>query len=111
MKKFLAVILCIATVSAVLVGCGASTENDNGESLKIAIVSSPSGVDDEGFNQNNYNGILDFVEANPEAKPLFHSDRGFQYTSKAFRAKLQQQGMDQSMSRVGHCIDNDPKWV
>lgn len=48
------------------------------------------------------------IEANPEAKPLFHSDRGFQYTSKAFRAKLQQQGMDQSISRVGHCIDNVP---
>ena len=40
------------------------------------------------------------------AKPLFHSDRGFQYTSKAFRAKLDEAGMTQSMSRVGHCIDN-----
>lgn len=48
------------------------------------------------------------IESNPDAKPLFHSDRGFQYTSRAFQAKLQQQGMDQSMSRVGHCIDNGP---
>lgn len=48
------------------------------------------------------------IEENPDAKPLFHSDRGFQYTSKLFQAKLQKQGMNQSMSRVGHCIDNGP---
>lgn len=48
------------------------------------------------------------LAANPEAKPLFHSDRGFQYTSKAFQKKLQDHEMEQSMSRVGHCIDNGP---
>lgn len=48
------------------------------------------------------------VEQNPEARPLFHSDRGYQYTSKVFQTKLQEQGMAQSMSRVGHCIDNGP---
>lgn len=48
------------------------------------------------------------VQANPDAKPLFHSDRGFQYTSKVFQCKLAEQGMTQSMSRVGHCIDNGP---
>lgn len=48
------------------------------------------------------------IQANPDAKPIFHSDRGFQYTSKLFQKKLQQQGMTQSMSRVGHCIDNGP---
>ncbi len=29
--------------------------------LKIAIVTSPSGVDDGSFNEDNYNGILDFI--------------------------------------------------
>lgn len=48
------------------------------------------------------------VEENPEARPVFHSDRGFQYTSRAFHFRLQEQGMDQSMSRVGRCIDNGP---
>lgn len=48
------------------------------------------------------------IAANPEARPLFHSDRGFQYTSKTFQKKLQKQGMEQSMSRAGHCIDNGP---
>jgi len=48
------------------------------------------------------------IAENPGAKPLFHSDRGFQYTSKVFQMKLQKQGMEQSMSRVGRCIDNGP---
>lgn len=48
------------------------------------------------------------IKANPDAKPLFHSDRGFQYTNRVFQAKLSRQGMEQSMSRIGHCIDNGP---
>lgn len=48
------------------------------------------------------------IMKNPEAKPLLHSDRGFQYTSRYFQMKLKLQGMEQSMSRVGHCIDNGP---
>ena len=48
------------------------------------------------------------IRSNPDAHPLFHSDRGFQYTSKVFQFKLSQQVMEQSMSRVGHCIDNCP---
>lgn len=48
------------------------------------------------------------VQANPDAQPLFHSDRGFQYTNRTFYHKLVQAGMTQSMSRVAHCIDNGP---
>lgn len=48
------------------------------------------------------------IAINPDAKPIFHSDRGFQYTSTVFQNKLKEQGMTQSMSRVGHCIDNGP---
>ena len=48
------------------------------------------------------------VKANPDAHPLFHSDRGFQYTSHAFHYMLDDAGMTQSMSRVAHCIDNGP---
>jgi putative transposase len=44
----------------------------------------------------------------PDATPLFHSDRGFQYTSKAFKKKLDAADMTQSMSRVSRCIDNGP---
>jgi putative transposase len=39
---------------------------------------------------------------------LFHSDRGSQYASHAFREALQRAGMQQSMSRKGDCWDNAP---
>ncbi len=48
------------------------------------------------------------IASNPDAKPIFHSDRGFQYTSKVFQSKIRIQAMQQSMLRVGHCIDNGP---
>lgn len=48
------------------------------------------------------------LEHNPDAHPIFHSDRGFQYTSKVFHQKLVDAGMIQSMSRAAKCIDNGP---
>ncbi len=48
------------------------------------------------------------VRLEPDAHPLFHSDRGFQYTSAQFHARLTEHKMRQSMSRVAHCIDNGP---
>ncbi|MCH4095715.1 MAG: IS3 family transposase [Acidaminococcus provencensis] len=45
---------------------------------------------------------------NPGAHPLFHSDRGFQYTCRDFRKMILDAGMTQSMSRIGKCIDNGP---
>ena len=48
------------------------------------------------------------VQKYPDAHPLFHSDRGYQYTSRQFKARLEKQKMTQSMSRVGRCIDNGP---
>jgi transposase InsO family protein len=48
------------------------------------------------------------IEANPGVCPLFHSDRGFQYTNRMFRSKVKSAGMTQSMSRVAKCIDNGP---
>lgn len=64
-----------------------------------------------GEHNNNKLVLETFDEAlkqNPGAHPIFHSDRGFQYTSKIFKLKLNQAGMVQSMSRVGKCIDNGP---
>ncbi|WP_370736988.1 transposase [Desulfitobacterium hafniense] len=48
------------------------------------------------------------IEANPDAHPIFHSDRGFQYTNRVFHAKIEAAGMIHSMSRVAKCIDNGP---
>lgn len=94
MKKVLSIALGAAMAGTLLTGCGGSNgsaqttaaakdettaaaaegeskaEGDvqaSGDALKIAIVSSPSGVDDGSFNQDNYNGVLAFIEENPSA--------------------------------------------
>ena len=46
------------------------------------------------------------IEKNTTAKPIFHRDRGVQYTNKHLQKKLKNTDMIQYMSRVGHCIDN-----
>ncbi len=91
MKKILALTLTLALALTAFSGCG-STETASSSSaaaesstaasseassapaeeaaatgLKIAIVTSPSGVDDGSFNQDNYNGILSFIEKHPES--------------------------------------------
>ena len=96
MKKILSVLLSTAMAGALLTGCGGSkpaettgaastaaetvasaetaetvageaTADTTGAALKIAIVSSPSGVDDGSFNEDNYNGILKFIESHPDS--------------------------------------------
>ena len=42
----------------------------------------------------------------PPAGCLHHSDRGSQYASAAYRARLTQAGLVASMSRAGNCYDN-----
>lgn len=65
-------------------------------------------IGDSNTNPLVYDTFEQAVAMNPNAHPLFHSDRGFQYTSNAFHQKLLDHGMVQSMSRVGKCIDNGP---
>ena len=65
-------------------------------------------IGDSNNNPPVFETFDEAVRANPNAHPLFHSDRGFQYTSKIFHAKLVAVNMRQSMSRVGRCIDNGP---
>ena len=48
------------------------------------------------------------MEDNPGARPLLHSDRGSQYTSREYRMVTTQYQITRSMSRVGKCIDNAP---
>jgi basic membrane protein A len=74
MKKIIVALLAFVCCFA-LMGCGGDTtpppsggETPVGEEptgLKIVIVTSPSGVDDGSFNQDNYEGIQAFVSANP----------------------------------------------
>lgn len=65
MKKLFALVLAALMVFS-LAAC-ANGNNAKGDGLKIAIVSSPSGVDDGSFNQDNYNGVLKFIEENKGA--------------------------------------------
>ena len=83
MKKLLATLLTAAMTMSLLAGCSNSSNNDSkstegtkgtqaeangdGAALKIAIVSSPSGVDDGSFNEDNYNGVLAFIAENPDS--------------------------------------------
>ena len=43
--------------------------------------------------RSQYVSIDAAVQKYPDAKPLFHSDRGFQCRNKLFRAKLDVSGM------------------
>lgn len=44
----------------------------------------------------------------PRAGLIVHSDRGSQYASEAFRRRLDERELVQSMSRRGNCYDNAP---
>lgn len=70
-KKSLLTKIIIGTIvlAVILTGCtGGQTSEDAGEDgLRIAIVTSPSGVDDGSFNEDNYNGVLKFIENHPTA--------------------------------------------
>lgn len=81
MKKLLALVLVLA-MAITVVGCSSSssssvsseavssseaTSTTEEAGLKIAIVTSPSGVDDGSFNEDNYNGVLNFIANYPNA--------------------------------------------
>lgn len=40
------------------------------------------------------------------AKPMVHSDQGWQYQYHRYRDRLEEMGLEQSMSRKGNCLDN-----
>lgn len=63
-------------------------------------------IGDSNNNELVFETFRKAIDANPDARPLFHSDAGFQYTSPTFITMLKEQGMTQSMSRVGCCLDN-----
>lgn len=65
-------------------------------------------IGDSNNNALVFANFKDAVANNRNAHPLLHSDRGFQYTNKTFHDMLENAGMEQSMSRVGKCIDNGP---
>jgi len=59
---------------------------------------------DEELVENAFHMAL--ARRRPKAGLLHHSDRGCQYTSRAYRLLLEQSEMMVSMSRKGNCWDN-----
>jgi transposase InsO family protein len=47
-----------------------------------------------------------FGKLTPQARPILHSDQGWQYQMPAYRRQLEAHGVTQSMSRKGNCLDN-----
>ncbi len=58
------------------------------------------------------NGALDHairrLPHKKREKLMIHSDQGFHFTHFSYRKKLKENGITQSMSRKGNCIDNAP---
>lgn len=47
-----------------------------------------------------------FKQLKPKDKPILHSDQGWQYQMGFYQEALKEQGITQSMSRKGNCLDN-----
>ena len=47
-----------------------------------------------------------FAKLPPDARPLFHSDQGWQYQHAEYQQLLAEHNIIQSMSRKGNCMDN-----
>lgn len=51
--------------------------------------------------------MLDGLQARMRGdRPLLHSDQGWQYQQRSYRARLKSMGVTQSMSRRANCLDN-----
>ena len=48
------------------------------------------------------------AEKTADKSAIIHSDQGIHYTSKVYRDKLKEIGLEGSMSRRGRCVDNAP---
>lgn len=61
---------------------------------------------------NNNKLVMDTLEKayvkHPGVSPMIQSDRGFQYTSHEYKRLQLKYGFTKSMSRVSHCLDNQP---
>ena len=50
---------------------------------------------------------IEITSINKEER-IFHSDQGWAYQVKQYTSKLESEGISQSMSRKGNCLDNSP---
>jgi len=47
-----------------------------------------------------------FIKLPDGARPIFHSDQGWQYQHSEYQRLLKEQNIKQSMPRKGNCLDN-----
>ena len=85
LKKMLLTLLVLLLITALLVSCGGSGVD---EPIRIAIITSSGSVDDESFNQNNFEGITRFIENHGNAtvqvlrEATGRPDEAIQYVSR-----------------------------
>ena len=72
----------------------------NNEILSYAISTSPN----FGQTREMLKGLFKILPKG--AKPLLHSDQGWQYQMKEYQRLLKEHDVTQSMSRKGNCLDN-----
>jgi basic membrane protein A len=68
MKRILVALTLVLITGVVFANGSAEKQSPKQAGLNIAIITTPSGVDDGSFNEDNYDGILAFVEKHPGAK-------------------------------------------
>lgn len=73
---------------------------DNGEIVSYNISGRP-----------NFNQVTDMLQKAlkklpPQARPILHSDQGWQYQMREYQYMLRENSIKQSMSRKGNCLDN-----
>lgn len=72
----------------------------NGEIISYSLSEAP-----------NFKQVSDMLDdalekIDPNTNLILHSDQGWQYQMKKYQIRLKQQGISQSMSRKGNCLDN-----
>ena len=72
----------------------------NGEIISFTISERPT------FNQVADMLKKALAKLPPGARPILHSDQGWQYQMKQYQVLLSKRNIKQSMSRKGNCLDN-----
>ncbi|SMY17468.1 Integrase core domain protein [Photobacterium aquimaris] len=50
--------------------------------------------------------MISYLQAKDVEKPIIHSDQGWQYRHRSYQQTVAKNGLTQSMSRKGNCLDN-----
>lgn len=95
-----------------------TTINHHGKKAYVAVVKdlgtkeivgkSVSSRIDVGLTNTAMQKALSRLHPKQQERLMVHSDQGFHFTHFSFRGLLEQNGVTQSMSRKGNCLDNAP---